>query len=84
MRVVTSAYAAGTNVVRFATSEVLGSFDLPRQSFQGFHDRAVIGRVNDGAGGVGDEVQTNGRRAFAVEFGEERKHAAAELRIGES
>jgi hypothetical protein len=56
MRVVASAYAAGTNVVRFATSEVLGSFDLPRQSFQGFHDRAVIGRVNDGAGGVGDEV----------------------------
>ena len=80
VRVVACANAAGAHMVGFAAAEMLGCLNLPRQGFQGFHHRTVVGRVHDGAGGVGDEVQRLRGWAFAVEFGEKRKHAAAQCR----
>ena len=54
-----------------------------RQRFEGLHYASIVRRMDDGAGGVGDEIEKIDWRTFSIQLGEVTEAAAAQAHAGE-
>ena len=80
--IVAAGNGARSNVIRLAGDHRLGRLDHIGQRLERLHHRNVIGGVNDRASRVSHEVEEPGGWRLAVQLGEIREHAAAELHAG--